>query len=207
MPGHQFTYSGESYRYLGQVIEHITHTPLAAYMKEQIFKPLKMMNTSFTWEMSYDVLAASPHNRKGEPLEKWKPKQAIASFSLHTTATDFAKFMIASRQFPEMSEANIKINESISWGLGWGIEIDSQGKTGVWHSGDNGSFQCFAFQNQEVGFVIMTNSPNGIKIYREALDLYVGGIHPLLDWEQFDARAVVDEEFLANWWKCYDQEI
>lgn len=204
-PGSQFAYSGESYRYLGKVIEQITHTPLARYMQKSVFSPLKMENSSFIWEEKYDTVAASPHNRKGEPKEKWKPHQAIASFSLHTTAADFAKFMIETRKFPEMSEPAFKITETLSWGLGWGIEIDSYGRKGLWHSGDNGAFQCFAFHNQTLGFIIMTNSPNGMKIYREVLDLLIGGIHPLIDWEQFDARAAeeLDEELLSNWWKIY----
>lgn len=204
-PGSRFAYSGESYKFLGKAIEHITCVPLASYMQEHVFNPLKMENSSFIWEKRYEVLAASPHNRKGEPTEKWKPYRAIASFSLHTTAVDFAKFMIEARQIPEMSEANFKINEAISWGLGWGIEIDSYGRKGTWHSGDNGTFQCFAFDNQQLGLVIMTNSFNGMKIYREVLDLLIGGVHPLLDWEQFDVRLEeqLDEEFLANWWKIY----
>lgn len=39
-----------------------------------------------------------------------------------------------------------------------------------------------------------------MKIYREVLDLFIGGIHPLIDWEQFDARAAeeLDEELLSN---------
>lgn len=204
-PGSRFAYSGESYCYLGKVIEQITHTPLARYMQESVFSPLKMENSSFIWEEKYDTLAASPHNRKGEPKEKWKPHQAIASFSLHTTAADFAKFMIETRKFPEMLEPAFKITKTLSWGLGWGIEIDSYGRKGFWHSGDNGTFQCFAFYNQTLGFIIMTNSPNGMKIYKEVLDLLIGGIHPLIDWEQFDARAAeeLDEELLSNWWKIY----
>jgi len=204
-PGSRFAYSGESFRYLGKVIEQITGISIASYMQEYVFKPLKMKNSSFVWKKEYDILAAAPHNRKGEPTEKWKPKRAIASFSLHTTATDFAKFMIEARQLPEMSEVNVKINENISWGLGWGVEIDSYGKKGFWHSGDNGTFQCLAFQNEQLGIIIMTNSANGMRSFRELLDLFIGGTHPLLDWERFDSRAAEeqDEDFLANWWRAY----
>lgn len=203
-PGSQFAYSGESFRYLGQVIEHITGLSLAKYMQEHVFNPLKMNDSSFIWQERFSIQAASPHNRSGEPTEKWKPTRAVASFSLHTTAIDFAKFMIAVRQFPQMLEVNFRINEHIAWGLGWGIEITPNG-TAFWHSGDNGTFQCFAFQNKELGIVIMTNSPNGLKIFHTLLDLFVGGVHPLLDWEQFDSRAEkeLDEEFLSNWWKIY----
>jgi CubicO group peptidase (beta-lactamase class C family) len=204
-PGSCFAYSGEGFCYLGRVIEHLTDTPLASLTRELVFKPLHMEESSLIWEEKYNGQAASPHNRQEQPLEKWKPTQAIASFSLHTTASDFAKFMIGAKAFPEMSVVSHRVNDSIGWGLGWGIEMMPDGNHAMWHSGDNGAFQCLAFQNKQIGFVIMTNSANGMKLYRHIFDLLIGGNHPLLDWEQFDARAAeeLDEEFLANWWKIY----
>jgi CubicO group peptidase (beta-lactamase class C family) len=206
LPGSCFAYSGEGFCYLSRVIEHLTNTPLASLIRELVFKPLHMEESSLVWEEKYNTQAASPHNRAGQPTEKWKPIQAIASFSLHTTASDFAKFMIAGcKAFPEMSGISHQVNDSIGWGLGWGIEMMPDGTHAIWHSGDNGTFQCLAFQNKEIGFVIMTNSANGMKIYRHIFDLLIGGYHPLFDWEQFDIRAAetLDEEFLANWWKIY----
>ena len=204
-PGSCFAYSGEGFCYLARVIEHLTNTPLASLMRELIFKPLHMEESSLIWEEKYNAQAASPHNRLEQPTEKWKPTQAIASFSLHTTASDFAKFMIGIKAFPEMSVVSHQVNDSIGWGLGWGIEMMPDGNHAIWHSGDNGTFQCLAFQNKQIGFVIMTNSANGMKLYRHIFDLLIGDNHPLLDWEQFDARIAeeLDEEFLANWWKIY----
>lgn len=203
-PGSQFAYSGESFCYLGRVIERIIGDSLASYMQEHVLTPLKMNNSSFIWKKSYMAQAASPHDQKGRPTEKWKPVKAIASFSLHTTASDYAKFMIMARQFPAMSEIQVQINKEIGWGLGWGIETTPKGSS-FWHSGDNGTFQCLAFQNEQTGFVIMTSSANGMKMYRHVFDLLIGSEHPLFDWEQFDSRAEekLDEESLANWWKIY----
>ena len=39
-PGSRFAYSGESYRYLGQILEHITGSHLSTYMKTR-FSTLK----------------------------------------------------------------------------------------------------------------------------------------------------------------------
>lgn len=204
-PGSCFAYSGEGFCYLGGVIEHLTDTSLASLTRELVFKPLHMEESSLIWEEKYNAQAASPHNRQEQSLEKWKPTQAIASFSLHTTASDFAKFMIGAKAFPEMSVVSHHVSDSIGWGLGWGIEMTPDEHHAIWHSGDNGTFQCLAFQNEQIGFVIMTNSANGMQIYRHIFDLLIGGNHPLLDWEQFDSRAteVLDEEFLASWWKIY----
>lgn len=205
-PGSQFAYSGESFRYLGKVIEHLTGIPLSTYMLENVFRPLQMKDSSFIWEERYAIQAASPHDRKGLPTEKWKPAKAVASFSLHTTALDFAKFMVEVRRFPKMLEVNSRINDTLSWSLGWGIETMANGTLAFWHSGDNGTFQCFAFQEAACGIVIMTNSANGFKLCRKVLDLVSADNHPLIDWEQFDSQnnEPIDEEFLSNWWKYYD---
>lgn len=205
-PGSQFAYSGESFRYLGRVLEHVTGISLSTYMQKNVFRPLKMNDSSFIWEERYIIQSASPHDRKGMPTEKWKPTQAVASFSLHTTALDFAKFMVEVRQFPKMLEINARINDTLSWSLGWGIETMPTGNIAFWHSGDNGTFQCFAFQENSLGIVIMTNSANGFNLCRKLLNLVSQGNHPLIDWEQFDSRnhEPVDEEFLSTWWKYYD---
>jgi|GEM_PF-3133369 len=90
-------------------------------------------------------------------------------------------------------------------GNGMGIEMMPDGNHAIWHSGDKWAFQCLAFQNKQIGFIIMTNSANWMKLYRHIFDLLIGGNHPLLNWEQFDARAAEElgEEFFANWLKIY----
>lgn len=165
-----------------------------------------MKDSSFIWEDRYDIQAASPHDRKGLPTEKWKPAQAVASFSLHTTALDFARFMVEATRFPKMLEVNSRINDTLSWSLGWGVETMANGTLTFWHSGDNGTFQCFAFQEDKCGIVIMTNSANGFNLCRKLINLVSPGKHPLIDWEQFDSRnnEPIDEEFLSTWWKYYD---
>ncbi len=112
-PGSQFAYSGESFCYLGRVIEQITGDSLASYMQEHVLMSLKMDNSSFIWKEDYTAQAASPHDQKGLPTEKWKPVKAIASFSLHTTASDYAKFMIIARQFSAMSEIQEDLLEAL----------------------------------------------------------------------------------------------
>ena len=113
-PGSQFAYSGEGFCYLGRVIEQITGDSLASYMQEHVLTPLKMNNSSFIWRKSYVAQAASPHDRKGQPTEKWKPVKAVASFSLHTTASDYAKFMIMARSFQLCLKSRFKLIKKLA---------------------------------------------------------------------------------------------
>ncbi len=206
-PGSQFAYSGESYCYLGFVLEHLIGNSLNIYLEENIFQPFEMRDSGFIWKEQYETQAAIGHDSKGTPTAKWKPKRLVASCSLHTTATDFARFIINTQHFPEMLDANIKVNDKISWGLGWGLEQTPDGEA-FWHSGDNGSFKALAlaFRQQKFGFVVMTNSANGSNIFENLIKHSIGGTHPLLDYENFDNNEHIndlDENLLSNWWEIY----
>ena len=123
-------------------------------------------------------------------------KYPTSSAGLYTTASDYAKFMIeiirpSNKDLFRLSDAitddmlkpQIKITESISWGLGWGIEQADVGDA-FWHWGDWGVFRNFAvaFRKQKIGVVILTNSFNGPKVYREIVPKAIGGNHPAFAW-------------------------
>jgi CubicO group peptidase (beta-lactamase class C family) len=123
-------------------------------------------------------------------------KYPSASAGLYTTASDYARFMIEviapSRrdQFhlseaigAEMLKPQVMINDSISWGLGWGIERTEAGDA-FWHWGDWGVFRNFAIasRKQRAGVVVLTNSFNGPKVYRDIVPAAIGGEHPALAW-------------------------
>ncbi|MFI4938013.1 MAG: serine hydrolase domain-containing protein [Candidatus Berkiellales bacterium] len=215
-PGDRFVYSGNSFRYLEHVMEHLVGD-IDRYIQNTVFQPLKMADSSFIWKEQYTSQAATPHDYHGKPTEKWKPKRPIASCSLHTTAMDFAKFMIEViqkskynnlSQLHNMLESNIGIDKDISWGLGWGIET-TPSRNAFWHSGDNGFFKCLAFgvQQEEFGLVMMTNGANGFKICRDVIEHSSGEAHPFINWEDFDSDEVnvtnPEGDLLSNWWEVY----
>jgi CubicO group peptidase (beta-lactamase class C family) len=121
-----------------------------------------------------------------------------ASAGLYTTAGDYARFMIEvmapTREDPfrlseamvaEMLKPQIKVKDSISWGLGWGIERTVSGDA-FWHWGDWGIFRNFALASKKeaAGVVVLTNSFNGPKVYQEIVPAAIGGVHPSLAWVQ-----------------------
>ncbi len=170
-PGSRFSYSSLGYVYLQQAIEHLTGEPLAATIQRVVLDPLGMTHSSFAWRADYDIDAATGHDGDGKPVAKYKPEQAFAPASLHTTPLDYARFMIAMMQ-PEtqsialrMLQPHISINESVAWGLGWGLDFGA-GHVGFWHWGDNGAFKafCLGYPATGSGVVIMTNGFNGLRL-------------------------------------------
>lgn len=104
-PGERFSYSGEGFVYLQRVVEKITAQPLDIFMKQSVFDPLEMSDSSYVWQDKYETLAANGHNAAGTPSKQFKPVEGgspinggggpAAASTLLTTASDYARFVIA----------------------------------------------------------------------------------------------------------------
>lgn len=199
-PGTRFGYSGEGYLYLQRVVEEITGQPLGEYLSRYCLAPLGMNSSSYVWRESYDWLAANGHDRQGNPQALRKPTEALSAGSLRTTATDFAKFLIAMMQsgtkdrpqltaetVAQMLQSQAKINQSLSWGLGWGLEATPDGDF-FWHWGDSTGFKSFtvASRNLKTGMVLLTNGQNGLRICKEIVLRSIGGQHPAFDFDMIN---------------------
>ena len=67
-PGERFSYSGEGYKYLQRVIEHLTNQPLVDYIEANVFLPLQMTLCAYVWREPYQMLLARGHDRNGKPV-------------------------------------------------------------------------------------------------------------------------------------------
>lgn len=200
-PGSRFSYSSEGFLYLQTVVERITQQPFNDYMRNQVFTPLRMENSSYLWMNSYDSLAANGHDYQGKPFPLRKPTEAMSAGSLRTTATDYAKFLMAMMEpaandafllnetsLNQMVHQNISINQSLGWGLGWGVEHTIGDGDFFWHWGDSGVYKSFTLgsRNLRTGMVILTNGENGLRICRNLVTAALGGQHPAFDFDMID---------------------
>ncbi|OKH38014.1 serine hydrolase [Calothrix sp. HK-06] len=196
-PGTRFSYSGEGYLYLQKVVEEITEQPLNEYLRSSILTPLEMSNSSLVWLPSYESTASYGHDRQSKPVPIGKPKRASAAGSLRTTATDYAKFLMAIMQpgtndsprltettLNQMLQPQVKINQFLGWGLGWGLEKMGN-ENFFWHWGDVNTFKIFTLASRKfgTGIVILTNSQNGLKICPEIVSQVIAGKHTAFDYQ------------------------
>jgi CubicO group peptidase (beta-lactamase class C family) len=104
-PGERFSYSGEGFVYLQLAVQKITGLPLDTWMRQTVFDPLQMTDSSYRWQGKYETLAATGHNSSGTPGKPFKPSAngspinggggPAAASTLLTTARDYARFAIA----------------------------------------------------------------------------------------------------------------
>jgi hypothetical protein len=165
-----------------------------------------MSSSSYIWQEAYDKTTAVPHSGLGRSQEKRKPADENAAASLHTTASDYARFIAAilsrdglrPESFDLMMTPAIKVTNrkapqlegELHWGLGWGLQLSEGGKA-LWHWGDNGPFKAFTlcYPDERIGFVFFANSQDGLSIAGVVADAFHPDVHTAvnyLDYERFD---------------------
>ena len=209
--GERFAYSGEGYVYLQHVVEHVSGQPLDVWMRSRLLDPLGMHRSSYVWIDAYETQAARGHDEEGRPKEPRKMQEPNAAYSLYTTPSEFARFVAVLLQPPddpacltadqvthmltpqipvndagldvERPTSQVRANERVSWGLGWGLQRTPGGKA-FWHWGDNGDFQAFAMGSpqQTTGMVCMANSKSGRELWAVLFGLAFGKEQPAVAW-------------------------
>jgi CubicO group peptidase (beta-lactamase class C family) len=185
-----FTYSGEGYLYLQTVIERLTGEGVTAWMEASLLDPLNMTRSSYRWQDSLESDYAGGHDKNGNfKTGRRFYEQGNAAYSLYTTPTDYARFLIEIMK-PDRSAGHSLSAETIERmttlqvdpeednprsrrSLGWVVDGEPNGGW-VNHSGSNGSgFQCNSRFNMQrrSGSVIMTNSSNGRKVWEAILEI------------------------------------
>ncbi len=207
-PGEQFSYSGEGFLYLQNAVETLTGVKAHTLAEELVFRPLAMTRSSFIWNSRLDGNRAYPHDAFGRPALSYKPGEANAAWSLQTTASDYAHFLLAvvdgSRLKPESAELwhhpKIEIRHrraqclvpsaddvvtGVAWGLGWGLE-PNEGT--FFHWGDNGPFTAFTIgsRHDHAALVVFANGASGLSIMPELVAHFMPGNRPSFTWLDYE---------------------
>lgn len=185
-PGTTWDYSGEGYVLLQRAVETITGQPLDRFMAEQVFAPSGMQRSSYRWN---DTIARhlQPGNKaNGAPRTTLNMTEPIAAFSLYTTASDYARFLVGLSGDAAALKQTIAVpvpadpGLGLDWGLGWGIERH-QDDTFIWQWGNNPGYRAFAMISVRTGdgFVMLTNGENGLELAQPMAQRILPGDHKL----------------------------
>jgi len=212
IPGKRYSYSGEGLVYLQVILEHLLNKSLEQMMRENIFLPLKMNHSSYTWQPEFDMDYCLGHNTAGALYEKDKDNEARAASTLETTLDDYTLFTEAIfknkllkastttvmfsqqikiksiAQFGPMRLRDSNANDAIDlgYGLGWGL-LQSPYGIGAFKEGHGDGFQHYSiiFPKAGIGIIIMSNSDNAESIFKELLETAIGDIYTPWRWEHY----------------------
>ena len=145
----------------------------------------------------------------GKPLEEWMAADVERAFarvneslppfpnftvpnaaaSLLTTARDYGRFVehllgSGAPLLARMMEPQVRLNEALQWGLGFGLEEMEDGRTLFWHWGDNPGFKNFVVGDPAAGraTVVLTNANSGRSVYERVVRARTGTDHPAFLW-------------------------
>ncbi|MFC3878644.1 serine hydrolase domain-containing protein [Algoriphagus namhaensis] len=195
-PGEKYSYSGEGYVWLQRVVENLKKKSLEQLAQEHVFDPFGMDRTSYIFSEKLSDDFSISFKKDGEARPKTIQGQANAAASLQTTASDYAKFLIAllngegipkelqDQMFTPVKPVKEKEkNPQIFWGLGVGIQKTPAG-TQIFQWGDNWTFKGYFTANikDKNGLVYFTNSENGLIPVRELVGTYLSDPQPAADW-------------------------
>ena len=211
-PGTRFAYSGIGISVLQNVVEQITKKGLEELAVEKVFKPLGMKRTSYVWQEKFHDNYAVGHDVLEMAIKYDKMTSAIAGGSLQTSISDYAKFVQAimqkkglkesiwqemlsptiriksKHQFPTFSNETTDQYDSIelSYGLGWGLFKCKYGRA-FFKEGHGPGWQNYNinFIDQKTSLLIMTNSDNGEKIFKDLLEKIIGDTFTPWEWEDY----------------------
>ena len=173
-PGTAYGYSGEGFVYLQKAIERATGHSLEALARREVFEPLGMTRSSYTWQERFEGNAASAKDWlwRAAPIDRWV--EPNAAYTLLTTAPDYARFVAAVLTGRGLSPATWQAfltpvretSPGIAVGLGVRVENGPDGRI-FYHSGNNGRrFTCYMTGDvrRGTGLVYFTNASNGTSL-------------------------------------------
>ncbi|NER13620.1 serine hydrolase [Leptobacterium flavescens] len=179
-PQTKLKYSGGGYTILQLMIEEVSGMPFSTYMKREVFRPLKMRNTSFVLSKGILKKSSLPYDEKGEEiyLERFT---AQAAAGLHTNLEDLLTFVKANFHGSEVLSRKVidKMREPLPitkgfYGLGYlhysfgGIDLHG-------HTGSNTGWESALLLDFKTssGIIMLSNGSEGEDVLKGTLRQWV----------------------------------
>lgn len=212
-PGARFSYGSSAFPWLQRAMEKAGGKSLEELARERVFEPCAMADSSLQWQERFEEDHAQGHEMDGTPVPKRRPAAAAASWSLQTTAGDYARFVRmvlqgrglttgmharwlapavrATRGIDDVFEEEPVEEDDIAWGLGWGLE---RPQDCFFHWGHTPGFRAFVMGHPRTkdAVVWLANSARGLRLGRIVLPALLPGRHASLDWLRVGATVQGD---------------
>ena len=182
-PGSQFRYSNSAYALLALIVERVSGQSFPEFMKERIFKPLKMKNS-----LVYESDVKIPHRSMGFALDKdnsiYPNDQSSTSAikgdgGVYCSLKDYKKWThgIWNNTLVDMpsviSELNISIKEVTSSYYGPGWFYFDKGIPALFHSGSTCGFSTYSINipEQKTSIVYFSNIAGNSEPFKKILEI------------------------------------
>lgn len=191
-PGTGFSYSGAAFEYLGRVMVEIEGRPISDILKTEFQMPTGQLSSTLFYDdgtLLDRVAFGHDLNRATMPA---MPEDIGVAYSMQTNALALSNFMTALIRRDGLSEAGYQAmfqpqveatykeadtGWTIEYGLGFKIVETPYGRM-IGHTGLNGSNNALFefYEDEESGFIVLTNSSTGREFYRAVRRYLLGEV-------------------------------
>lgn len=144
-PGSSFRYSNIGAGILGYVLTRIEHKSYEALLREKIFLPYEMHNSTTERKRVEEILVGGL-DKGGDPTSNWDLAALPGAGAILSTAEDMSKFMAANfdpgnKALRLQREQIYKVNDKTDMALGWFIIRKDSTTSWYWHNGGTGGYR------------------------------------------------------------------
>jgi CubicO group peptidase (beta-lactamase class C family) len=194
-PGGTERYAGGGYVMAEVLLEDVTGRSFAELADEFVFQPLGMRNTTFVNPLParFHGNVASGHDATGKMHPGgWLVSPDCGAGGIFTTAGDYARFMIATRDAflgkkgallrRDLAQLMLMRQGAGQFGLGW-RSVGDGARRRMNHGGSNDGYQSETnlYLDSGDGAAVFTNAVAGIVLENEILN----GVADLQGWEDY----------------------
>jgi CubicO group peptidase (beta-lactamase class C family) len=180
-PGESFEYANLNYCLLGAVVEKVSGMPFEDFMKQSIFIPLGMNNTTVSPDEAASLDKADGHQPMfGRVIVRNIPvyRSAAPAGWVMSSAEDMGRWLILNLNggqysgqqyipagnFEDMHTPSAMLNregEEAGYGMGW-FSVSVNDISLIWHGGDTPNFstEMMLVPEHKLGVMVMVNSQN-----------------------------------------------
>jgi CubicO group peptidase (beta-lactamase class C family) len=178
-PGTKWQYSGGGYTVAQLLLEETTKKGFSEYMKENVFLPLRMKNTSYEWTKEMMSNSATAYDELGKPVKN-KIFTEKAAAGLQTTIEDLAHFAELSITPDKNQLNNVLTKETILLMETPVVPFSNEGKSGlgyrflnfdgfetIGHTGENVGWSAALFLDlaTKSGIIVLCNGSLGDRVW------------------------------------------
>ncbi|MCL4642059.1 serine hydrolase domain-containing protein [Olivibacter jilunii] len=175
-PGQRFEYSNTAYSLLSLIVEKVSGMPYDEFIKQRIFKPLGMTNSTLNVMGDSIRNRAYGYDKKGDSLVM--SDQSLYSYVLgdggvYSSVSDLFKWdqalytskLVKSETIDEMFTIKSWENDHTAYGYGWYID-EKYGQKRVSHSGGTSGFSTYMIRYPTLKFsiIILSNLDEGFTV-------------------------------------------
>lgn len=175
VPGNRYSYSGEGYYLLQNVVEYLVKEPIESFMQRTVFKPFGMKNTSYSYHPADSLRYARSYDMAGK-LVADEQETPNVTHTLRTTANDYAQFIVATMMKQGSAEQTALLSGQIktdicqpgrvSRGLGFAVQHSPTGDLFCqWAKSPTASGYVIGSADKKTALVYFVNVANqGLRI-------------------------------------------